>query len=150
MSVAAASEAARPRRPTDPQFGDVRVVVLRVAVDPERVMVGEQEEGKPVKAHHRRGNEAAKTPSTFPTSVCIALGKSEFKCSLVFQQRSAYLSEIELGEGEQWSCWRRRWRLEKMSPAEKKVRLRMGEQEIDLPPRMEKRDRKSRSRISWP
>ena len=48
MSVAGAaasdSETDRERgRDTDPQFGDVRVVVLRVAVDPERVMVGEQE-----------------------------------------------------------------------------------------------------------
>ena len=65
---------------------------------------GGRARGEPVKAHHRRGNEAAKTPSTFPTSVCIALGKSEFKCrSLVFQPRSAYLAEIELEEGEQWS-----------------------------------------------
>ena len=66
---------------------------------------GRARRGEPVKAHHRRGNEAAKTPSTFPTSVCIALGKSEFKYlpSLVFQPRSAYLAEIELGEREQWS-----------------------------------------------
>ena len=74
MSVSEASEAGRPRRETDPQFGDVRVVVLRVAVDPERVMVGEQEEGNLSKLIIGGEMKLRRLPPLFPP-LCVLHGE---------------------------------------------------------------------------
>ena len=110
-----------------------------------QVRNGESEREKPVKAHHRRRNESAKTLSTFPTSVCyveLSLSVRSHSRSLVFQPRPLIFVKSSWGrELEQWNCGDDESR--KIPPAEKKVRLRSRGRYIS-------KEGGCWSRISWP
>ena len=106
----------------------MRVVVLRVAVDPERVMVGEQE-GNLSKLIIGGEMKLRRLPPLFPP-LCVlhwervssSEGTAHWFSSPVplILLKSSSRRENNGAEGDEL-------RLEKMSPAEKKVRLRMGE-----------------------
>ena len=104
----------------------MRVVVLRVAVDPERVMVGEQE-GNLSKLIIGGEMKLRRLPPLFPPLCVLHWERASSSAAHWFSSpvplillKSSSRRENNGAEGDEL-------RLEKMSPAEKKVRLRMGE-----------------------
>ena len=101
-------------------------------------MVGEQEEGNLSKLIIGGEMKLRRLPPLFPPLCVLHWERASSSAAHWFSSPVPLIllkssSERENNGATGARAAVRRRRLEKMSPAEKKVRLRMGEQEIDLP-----------------